>query len=76
MQKLKLRSQWKDFGVFCLLYVRQIRDEERTSDIRRIIQENIFISKRVKNTEQGLRYIYRIHIKDVTCIYKWSSSHI
>lgn len=43
MQKLKLRSQWKDFGVFCLLYVRQIRDEERTSDIRRIYPEKIYL---------------------------------
>lgn len=43
MQKLKLRSQWKDLGFFCLFYVRQIRDEERTSDSRRIYPEKIYI---------------------------------
>ena len=58
-------------GFFCLfVYVRQIRDEERKSGIRRIYPEkNIYISKRMKNTEQRLRYIsdtyriYNIHLR-------------
>lgn len=46
-------------GFFCLfVYVRPIRDEERKSGIRRIYPEKyIYISKRMKNTEQRLRYI-------------------
>lgn len=58
MQKLKLRSQWKDFGVFvCFMLDKLEMKKEQVISEEILSRENIFISKRVKNTEQRLRYI-------------------
>lgn len=74
MQKLKLRSQWKDFGVFVCFMLDKLEMKEQVISEESIQRKYIYKQKGEKYRTEVK--IYRIHIKDVTCIYKWSSSHI